>query len=83
MQKIISVKKRFREVVFRKPLLPFYPCFKKGGLNRAILNLKSLVIFWQVISVSLDKVVYHLLNGVDIEFGRGVRVKHSRLIDVL
>ena len=40
-----------------------------------------LMIFRQIISVSLNQLVAHLYDVVDGEGGRGERIEHSRLID--
>ena len=33
--------------------------------------------------MSLDEVVYHLLDSVDVKLASGVRIEHCRLIDML
>ena len=40
------------------------------------------MILGKIIAVSLDKVINHLLDGVDIKLTACVRVKHCRLIDM-
>ena len=55
----------------------FCPIFNK------IIFRNRLMILRQVITMSNNKFIHHLFNGVDIQFTAGVRIQHSCLIDML
>ena len=45
--------------------------------------MSLLMILRQIIAVSVDKVVDHALDGIDIQLAARVRIQHRRLIDML
>ena len=55
------------------------PDFTKSGS----FSCTVLVVFRQVIAVSIDQLIHHLFDGIDIQLAAGVRIEHRRLIDVL